>query len=1337
MIKFGGVLLSNRNNHVHSIIQVSIAIMLILSILQTYTFNTTTFNNAKGSSSWSQTTDTDFNSGALDNLTIIGTGANAEILLKEDCDWINKNPKVQPYPRFSYSMAAINGTDKVVLFGGADKKDDYQNDTWIYDLSNNTWTRKYPPNQPRPRRDHKMVTIYDDDKILLYGGTAWQRETWVYDLSDNNWTNKNPINEPNFDIDFSMASIYGTDKILIFYDDRSFDNETWIYDISDNNWTELYPNNNPDGRMFPGMASIYGTDKALLFGGHDNSKYLDETWIYDLSENNWTELYPNNKPSARMFHAMASIYGTDKVLLHGGSKGTRLNDTWIFDLSENNWSMKNPNNIPISGTGFELETIFGTKNVLLFSTSNDTWAFNYNYFFKKGEYISSSNDSSTESNFKTIYWSAGTTANTTIKLQLRTASSKSNLKNKGFVGPNGASNTYYISSPSTIWSGHYGDRWIQYKIFFETSNKIETPRFENVTISYNNLPKTSLLSPKNNEIMNYSKPLFKWNYSDLDSLNQSAFQFIVDDDINFKSIDYFSGSQNSTNRSWQFPNGTGYTLIQDGAWYWKVRTKDSDSDWGLYSQPWRLVIDTNKPSSSIDHPISGSYLNELKTISGTATDATAGIQSVELAIRRNSDNRFWSSMGWIAVENWEFTTGSTSWSYDSSSVTWTSGEQYSLQSRAVDNASNVEMPVGDTRFDMDLENPSSSITFPSHNSWLNSIDEIQGSSTDSGGLGIDRVEISIIQNSDDTYWDGTGWVTTEEWLSVIGTTSWFYDANGIILTSNSQYLVRSRVTDKAGNVEIPEYGIVFKFDSETPLSQINNPINGSFVNKLDIISGTVTDAGGSGLHRLLIGIKRTSDNSWWSGDNWVSGHELPPLTPTGMESWSYDTSDVFWTTDTEYMIYSEARDYAGNFEVITLKVEFMFDNQPPTIAININDGEEFTNESSVTLSLSATDTGSGVVQVAFSTDETAWTPWGVFVSKRSLILPNKDGYKTVFYRVQDQAGNIAQTTDTIILDTTPPEIMSFLVNNNDDFSTSKDVELQINALDKLSGLDEMSFSFDRTEWSSWVMFSPEQDIVLPAGDGRKMVYLRVSDKVGNLAQAHEDIIIDTLPPQFLTLSINHGISITNSTIVDLDLNAVDDTSGVYRMAFSSDGEVWSDWEGFEATGYYELTTGDGEKRIYFKVIDKAGNIAEPVSATIILNTTEPVKDTDNDNYPDSEDAFPNDPGEWNDTDGDNYGDNIDAYPNDPKRWKKEDDTNITKPEKTEENDLTMVTAVGAISVISIILVLLILFLLFKRKKKGKTEPETPPPTSAAAQITHVQPQQPAQKPQIYPQKKKN
>ena len=56
--------------------------------------------------------------------------------------------------------------------------------------------------------------------------------------------------------------------------------------------------------------------------------------------NNWIEKKLSIKPVKRHAHAMATIWGTDKVLLYGGANFalgfTLYKDTWIYDYSENN-----------------------------------------------------------------------------------------------------------------------------------------------------------------------------------------------------------------------------------------------------------------------------------------------------------------------------------------------------------------------------------------------------------------------------------------------------------------------------------------------------------------------------------------------------------------------------------------------------------------------------------------------------------------------------------------------------------------------------------------------------------------------------------------------------------------------------------------------------------------------------------------------------------------------------------------------------------------------------------------------------------------------------------------
>jgi uncharacterized protein YbdZ (MbtH family) len=168
---------------------------------------------------------------------------------------------------------------------------------------------------------------------LVMEGNGPDAELRLYN-SPELWSSKVPDGKPTAGEVHEMAPIWGTDKVLLFGGwDSNVDevNETWVYDLSENTWTDMNPFNRPDGRTGPGLASIYGTKKIFLFGGWNETSYND-TWVYDFEVNNWTKMHPQNSPFARSNHAVASIWGDDKILLFSGSF---LSDTWIYDLSEN------------------------------------------------------------------------------------------------------------------------------------------------------------------------------------------------------------------------------------------------------------------------------------------------------------------------------------------------------------------------------------------------------------------------------------------------------------------------------------------------------------------------------------------------------------------------------------------------------------------------------------------------------------------------------------------------------------------------------------------------------------------------------------------------------------------------------------------------------------------------------------------------------------------------------------------------------------------------------------------------------------------------------------------
>ena len=64
-------------------------------------------------------------------------------------------------------MAYLGG-DQVLLFGGYDGSG-YNGETWVYDLSANTWTNQAPAAAPSARDRHAMAYL-GGDQVLLFGG---------------------------------------------------------------------------------------------------------------------------------------------------------------------------------------------------------------------------------------------------------------------------------------------------------------------------------------------------------------------------------------------------------------------------------------------------------------------------------------------------------------------------------------------------------------------------------------------------------------------------------------------------------------------------------------------------------------------------------------------------------------------------------------------------------------------------------------------------------------------------------------------------------------------------------------------------------------------------------------------------------------------------------------------------------------------------------------------------------------------------------------------------------------------------------------------------------------
>lgn len=144
------------------------------------------------------------------------------------------------------------------------------------------------------------------------------------------------------------------------------------------------------------------------------------------------------------------------------------------------------------------------------------------------------------------------------------------------------------------------------------------------------------------------------------------------------------------------------------------------------------------------------------------------------------------------------------------------------------------------------------------------------------------------------------------------------------------------------------------------------------------------------------------------------------------------------------------------------------DSNVPKGSVSINSGADYTNSTTVTLSLSATDvegvtgycvsTGSST-PLLYSTKWVSATATTSYTGSVSYSFSGGDGSKTVYVWYKDTDGNVSDTTsDSIILNKTAPTVAITSPSSNPNYTTTNSaINLSGNASDSASGLSGIAW----------------------------------------------------------------------------------------------------------------------------------------------------------------------------------------------------------------------------------------------------------------------------------------
>ncbi|WP_454042573.1 OmpL47-type beta-barrel domain-containing protein [Cellulosimicrobium sp. Marseille-Q8652] len=247
-----------------------------------------------------------------------------------------------------------------------------------------------------------------------------------------------------------------------------------------------------------------------------------------------------------------------------------------------------------------------------------------------------------------------------------------------------------------------------------------------------------------------------------------------------------------------------------------------------------------------------------------------------------------------------------------------------------------------------------------------------------------------------------------------------------------------------------------------------------------------------------------------------------------------------------------------------------------------------------TVTLAATDDGSGVAGVEYDLDGAGWQAYD------EPFVVDAVGAHTLQFRATDVAGNTseAQTAtftvvegDGPVEDTTAPVVEPMVMGEQDeDGAYVGSAGFMLHATDEEggSGVASIEYAVDGT----WLPYTTTVQFAEP---GEYAVQYRATDEAGNVSEVGtstftvvadgggEDTTAPTVTAEVAGERDDNGAIVGSATVT---LTATDDASGVETVEYDLDGAGW--------TEYTEpvVVDAEGEHTLVYRATDVAGNVSE-------------------------------------------------------------------------------------------------------------------------------------------------
>ena len=269
--------------------------------------------------------------------------------------------------KLKHSSSVLNGDETVTIFGGSNGNV-YYNSIYNFNLVSNSWSYSTVVNDsnasdiehgnssgaPSPRDGHTSVKY--NNKMYMFGGkdgSTTYYDTWEYDLTSTTWTKK--ALAPSSYARYEHTSIIYNGDMYIFggYDGTNYFNNILKYDITNDTWSEYNDgttSGTPTARY--GHISAIMQNEMIIFSGTTQSGHVEDSYMFNFVDSSWNLLDndDSNRPTdSYSTTAEIQYYNPSdnhyKLFVFGGETPL-TNKLYVADISRNNVTNTTSTTIP-------------------------------------------------------------------------------------------------------------------------------------------------------------------------------------------------------------------------------------------------------------------------------------------------------------------------------------------------------------------------------------------------------------------------------------------------------------------------------------------------------------------------------------------------------------------------------------------------------------------------------------------------------------------------------------------------------------------------------------------------------------------------------------------------------------------------------------------------------------------------------------------------------------------------------------------------------------------------------------------------------------------------------